>query len=94
MSKLDPTDNLVQKGAAYHHQGNFDQAEEVYKKILKIEQNNFDALQLLGSLLAQVEKYLEALKFLNKALKVKPNDARIQFNKGIVLKELKRFGET
>ena len=93
MSKLDPTDDLVQKGAAYHHQGNFDQAEEVYKKILKIEQNNFDALQLLGSLLAQVEKYLEALKFLNKALKVKPNDARIQFNKGIVLKELKRFDE-
>jgi tetratricopeptide (TPR) repeat protein len=93
MSKSDRIDDLVQKGSACHRLGEFDEAEEAYKKILKIEPNNFDALQLMGALLAQVKKYSEALKYLSKALKINPSDARIQFNQGIVLKELKRFDD-
>ena len=65
MSKSDRIDDLVQKGSACHRLGEFDEAEEAYKKILKIEPNNFDALQLMGALLAQVKKYSEALKYLS-----------------------------
>jgi len=60
---------------------------------LDIEPDNFNVLQLLGSLLAQIKKYSEAIKYLSKALKINPGDDRTQCNRGIVLNELKRFEE-
>jgi tetratricopeptide (TPR) repeat protein len=93
MSKLDQIADLFQKSSALHRQGNLEEAQVIYEKILSIQPDHFDALQLLGSLLAQLHKYSEAIKYLSKALKINPGDARTQCNQGIVLKELKRFDE-
>ena len=59
---------LVQQGLNLHQRGNLNDAQNIYEQILSIQENNFDALQLLGALFAQVKKYPQAIKFLSKAI--------------------------
>jgi tetratricopeptide (TPR) repeat protein len=91
--RKDQIADLLQKGNALHQKNNFVEAQVIYEKILSLHPDHFDALHLLGSLLGQLQKYSEAIKYLSKALKINSNDARTQCNQGIVLKELKRFDE-
>jgi len=84
---------LVQQGTSLHQQGNFDEAQAIYEKILLIQPNHFDALQLLGVLFAQVKKYSQSVELLSKALEINPNHAGAYNNRGNALKELKRFDE-
>ena len=96
-NNLQPTQTqvgaLVQQGTSLHQQGNFDEAQAIYEKILFIQPNHFDALQLLGVLFAQVKKYSQSVELLSKALEINPNHAGAYNNRGIALKELKRFDE-
>ena len=84
---------LTQQALTFHQQGNFDEAQAIYKKILLIQPNHFDALQLLGVLFAQVKKYSQSVELLSKALEINPNHAGAYNNRGNALKELKRFDE-
>ena len=84
---------LVQQGLVFHREGNIKKARKIYEKILGIEPENFDALQLLGVIFAQDKKYLEAIKYLSKALKINPNHVGALSNLGISQKELKLFDE-
>jgi len=84
---------LIQQGTLLHQQGNFDEAQAIYEKILHIQPDHFDALQLLGVLFAQIKKYVQAVELLSKALEINPNHAGAYSNRGIALKELKRFDE-
>jgi tetratricopeptide (TPR) repeat protein len=84
---------LVQQGLVFHREGNIKEARKIYEKILGIEPENFDALQLLGVIFAQDKKYLEAIKYLSKALKINPNHVVALSNLGISQKELKLFDE-
>ena len=43
---------------------------KLYKKIIDIDVNNFDALNLLGILCCQYKKFNEGLKYFNKAIKI------------------------
>ena len=52
---------LTQQALSLHQQGNFDEAQAIYEKILHIQPDHFDALQLLGVLFAQVKKYVQAI---------------------------------
>ena len=90
---LDQLHILVQQGVALHQQGSLVEAQVIYEKILSIQPDHFDALQLLGVLFSQAKKYLQSSEFLYKALQINPNHARTYSNYGIVLKELKRFDE-
>ena len=84
---------LVQQGLNLHQRGNLNDAQNIYEQILSIQENNFDALQLLGALFAQVKKYPEAIKFLSKAIIVNPNDAGCFSNLGISFQKLRRLEE-
>jgi tetratricopeptide (TPR) repeat protein len=84
---------LIKQGTLLHQQANFDEAQAIYEKILHIQPDHFDALQLLGVLFAQVKKYVQAVELLSKALEINPNHAGAYSNRGIALKELKRFDE-
>ena len=84
---------LVQQGLNLHQSGNLNDAQNIYEQILSIQENNFDALQLLGALFAQVKKYPEAIKFLSKAIIVNPNDAGCFSNLGISFQKLRRLEE-
>lgn len=63
---------LITQGLALHHEKKFIEAKAVYEKVLKIQPKNFDALQLLGTLSAQMEDFKKAIDFLDKALQINP----------------------
>jgi len=93
LTTLDQVSNLVQQGVTLHQQGNLIEAQVIYEKILSIQPDHFNALQLLGVLFSQAEQYLQSIEVLYKALQINPNHARTYSNYGIALKELKRFDE-
>ena len=93
LNETEQISNLVQQGSTFHKQGDFVEAKKIYEKILIIKSDHFDALQLLGILLAQTNNYLEAIELFSKALKINPNHAGTFSNLGIALKELKRHEE-
>ena len=84
---------LIKQGFTFHQQGKFEEARIIYAQILKIQPNHFDALHLMGALLAQTKEFKQAIDFLSKALKINPNHASCNYNLGNALKELKRFNE-
>ena len=84
---------LAQQGLDLHQHGKLNDAQNIYEKILSIQEDNFDALQLLGALFAQVKKYPQAIKFLSKAIIVDPNHAGCFSNLGISFQKLRRLEE-
>jgi len=93
MSQQNKIASLVQKGFALHQQGRFKEAQVFYERILAIQKNHFDALQLLGMLSAQTGQFAQAVKFLKKALQINPSHADAYSNLANALKELKCYDE-
>jgi len=84
---------LIAQGLATHQQGKLSEAKVIYEQILKIQPNNFSALELMGAMYAQTKNHLQAIEFLSKAIKINPQFAPCYNNRGIALKELKRLDE-
>jgi len=84
---------LIAQGLALHQQGKFNEAKAIYEKVLAIQANHFDALQLLGALSAQTKEFSKAVNFLTKALKINPDYAEAYSNRGNALRQLKRLDE-
>ena len=74
-----------------HKKNNFELAESLYNKILKIDANQFQTLFLLGSLYLQTKNFTDAIKLLEKAIKIKPNHADSYHNLGFASIELGEF---
>ena len=62
LANTDQLGALVLQGSTLHQQGDLIKAQEVYKQILSIQSDNFDALQLFGILSAQTKNYLKAVE--------------------------------
>ena len=77
-------------GLAYenHRKGNLKLAESLYKKILKLDPENFEANFLLGTLSIQTKNYNDSIYFLNKCLEVNSNHANSNQNLGFVWLEM------
>jgi tetratricopeptide (TPR) repeat protein len=56
-----------------HQAGNLKQAEEIYRKILKTNPFNPDALHLLGVILTDQNNFTDAEKYIKKAIKISPS---------------------
>ena len=82
-------------GMAYenHRKGNLKLAESLYKKIIKIESNNFEPVFLLGSLLLQKKNFDDAIPLLEKAILIEPNHANSYQNLGFALIEIGEFAK-
>jgi len=65
---------LFEQGLAAHRAGRLDQAEKLYRQILRADAASFPALHMLGFLKAQQNKYDDAIVFLNRAVKKNPAD--------------------
>ena len=76
-----------------HQKNRLQVAENLYKKILKINPNHFESIFLLGTLLAETKKFVEAKQMLTKAIQIKPNHALAHNNLGIIFKELGKHQE-
>ncbi len=83
----------VEKALALHRQGQLDEAEKAYKKILQTWPDQFDALHLYGMLQFQRGRADEALKLIVRAIKMEPRNADAHSNLGMVLATLRRNAE-
>jgi tetratricopeptide (TPR) repeat protein len=83
----------LQEAVTLQHQGRLREAEKIYTRVLKAVPDQFDALNLLGTVKAQRGQAGEAYRLITAALKVNPRAADAWVNLGIVLHALKRDQE-
>jgi predicted TPR repeat methyltransferase len=87
------TDALLQMALSAHRTGRRQQAESMYREAIRLEPRNASANNLLGALLLEIGKNLEALPFLRKAALHAPNYEAAQNNYGAVLYTLSKKDE-
>ncbi len=83
----------MSEAMAAHGQGRLREAEKIYARVLKAAPDNFDALNLLGTVKAQQGHIGEAHRLFNAAVKANPAAPQGWSNLGQALHALKRSGE-
>lgn len=91
--KKSNTQEMIMLAFSMHKKNELKEAKKIYEDILKIEPDNFSALQLLGSLSAQINDNETALKLLEKAKNLNSSFPPIHNNYGGVLKNLNRLSD-
>jgi tetratricopeptide (TPR) repeat protein len=84
---------MLAQGRSLHQQGRLADARTIYNHVLAREPKNFDALNLLGVIAAGERDYELAAQLMGKAVAIRPNEAMLHFNLGLVLRGLKRLDE-
>jgi predicted TPR repeat methyltransferase len=76
-----------------HQRGELDDAEALYRQILAVMPEHFDALHLLGVVKGQQNEFAAAVPYFERALRVNPESAAVFNNYGNVLQALGRFSQ-
>jgi tetratricopeptide (TPR) repeat protein len=84
---------LHEKGRSLYADSKFQNAIEIFDKVLKIDPNYTDALFDKGRALYKQGKYEEAIEWFDKALRVKPNYVQVLDRKGNALQKLGKYQE-
>jgi tetratricopeptide (TPR) repeat protein len=71
-----PSNKVVRKGLAHLNAGRIDDAERLFRSVLKSEPDNPDANHALGTLAVRQGNLPLALRFLTAALQANPREAR------------------
>ncbi len=66
----------LEKAAEYEKEGKRDEAEKIYRDILKQDPDHVEASRLLAGIAAGYEQYREALIFLRRAIELSPDYSR------------------
>ena len=77
----------IQSALEHHRAGNLQQAELIYRNILKKRPNDIDALHLLGVLRHQLGDYDSAIKYIRKAIELDADFAEAYNNLGNAIRE-------
>lgn len=85
--------DLLRHASRHHQRGQLPEAEVLYRKVLALQPNNFDALHLCGVLMHQRGRPVEALTLIGQALKTNARAAPAHSNYGVVLAALERHAE-
>ena len=85
----DREDPKFQLALAAFRAGNFEKAEILFRAVLSKNSEHVGALNLLGVVLANVERFAEAEPVLRQALQAQTSESTL-YNYGLVLKALKR----
>ena len=75
-----PISLMLQQGISFFERSNFDSAELILKRLIKIDSNCLPAFYVLGLIKVSQENFKEAVGFFKKAAKLNPDDFSIQFN--------------
>ena len=78
---------------AYHQQGKFAEAKEIYQQILRAQPTHLDALKMLATIAAQNNESQLAIDLFDQVLALRPADATTLNNRGITLVNLDRLDE-
>lgn len=84
---------LFEQGLAAHRAGRLDQAEKLYRDVLRADPGSFAALHMLGFLKAQQGRYDDAIVLLKKAVRKNPADTAALAHYGHALMAAQRMGE-
>jgi tetratricopeptide (TPR) repeat protein len=84
---------MLHEGLALHRQGRLREAEKIYARVLKAAPNNFDVLNLLGAVKAQLGNMGEAHRLFAAAVKINPRLPQAWANLGRALHALNRGQE-
>jgi tetratricopeptide (TPR) repeat protein len=72
----------IQLAFEHHRSGNLQQAESLYRKILKRQPRNSEILHMLGVLYSDSRNYDAAIQYIKKALRFDPNNSYAYYNLG------------
>jgi predicted O-linked N-acetylglucosamine transferase (SPINDLY family) len=85
--------SALNQALAFQQAGLLAEAEQLYRKILQVRPRHFDCLHLLGVIHHCRGEYREAVRQIDLALRVNAKSAAAYNNRGVALKNLKRFDE-
>lgn len=91
VKKAHKVNSLIHKGHRYHQQGEIIKAASEFNKALKIQANNFDALQGLGAIQLQKKDYPQAIRYLTKASTVNADVPGLQCNLGLAYQHTNNY---
>jgi tetratricopeptide (TPR) repeat protein len=80
MASMSTTAQTLALALDYHRAGSYQQAEQLYREILRTEPRHVDALQLLGLALYHLGQKDLAVEYLRTALRYKPDFAEVHNN--------------
>jgi predicted O-linked N-acetylglucosamine transferase (SPINDLY family) len=83
--------NLLEKGVFLHKKNSLDEAKKIYKEILEIEKENFQAIHLLGVIFFQQKDYVQGIQFIEKSLQINNKNYSALNNLGNIFLELKKY---
>lgn len=84
---------VLQEAIRAHRHGHLDQAEPLYRKAIRSQAAQPDALHFLGVLCHQRGRSEEGIELIRQALKIIPRHADVHNNLGNILKECTRLAE-
>ena len=84
---------LLAEAIGHHQAGRLAQAEPIYRQILALEPDHFDASHFLGVMASQRGDHAAALRQIDLALSKNPDSVFALNNRGVALYELERFDE-
>jgi len=73
MTTLPDVSDRFQKAVAFHEQGKLEEAEKLYREIIKIEPEHSSSCYLLGVIAHQQGKDIDALELIKKAVAMNPD---------------------
>ena len=71
---------MYAEAANNQQKGNFETAENLYKKILKVNPNHVNTQNNLGTLFMQMGNNKKAMELLQKVLQIEPNNVNANEN--------------
>ena len=86
-------DKLLQRGFELHQKGHLAAARDFYEEVLAMQPEQFDALQLSGTLASQSNNPQLAVDLFGKAIEIDPSNADVYSNRGIAFKNLALYDE-
>jgi len=87
------TVETLRSAIALHLQGALDEAAALYTKIVELQPDNVEAIQLLATIALQQKNFADAVVFFERALVLNPDDETLHNNLGIALHQLTRYEE-
>lgn len=81
-NKLDRIRKHIKKGMEFYNKLNLEKAAGEFEKALRIDQDCFDALRMLGEIFYKTDRLSEALMYITKARALMPDNEKSMFIKG------------
>ena len=85
---------LLNQALDLHRQGNLDQALILYSKVIEIDPEHTDALNLVGCLYSQLGDHSKGESFLRRALRNSPESSLIWLNLAAIQRESRKLSES